>query len=189
VPVLSLDVEADQFLNTAIDALSRGDDWRSALSQLPVPAYTTDSSGAVTYWNQACVDFAGREPRLGKDRWCVTWELYTTTGERLPHDSCPMAQAIQQKKPIRGCIAIALRPDGSRRAFKAYPTPFFDEVGRLDGAVNLLIDVTNEQSSELADQASRCRRLARATHDGQAAAILSQMANDYSASASALSRE
>jgi PAS domain S-box-containing protein len=179
-------IEPETYVRTAVDALSAGDGWRAALDQLPIPVYTTDASGAVTHWNQACVDFAGREPQLGSDRWCVTWELYTTTGERLPHESCPMAQAIQQEKPIRGSIAIALRPDGSRRAFKAYPTPLFDELGRLDGAVNLLIDVTDEQSCELADQASRCRRLAKATHDPQASQILGSMAKGYARTASSL---
>jgi len=106
VPVNSLDVDADQYLTTAIEALSQGDDWQTALSQLPIPVYTTDASGAVTYWNQACVDFAGREPQLGQDRWCVTWELYTTTGERLPHDSCPMAEAIQHLFSVNKVHAI-----------------------------------------------------------------------------------
>ena len=76
----------------------------------------------MTYWNHACVEFAGREPQLGQDRWCVTWKLYTTTGEPLPHDKCPMAQTQSASSgPIRDAIAIAERPDGSRVAFG--PTP------------------------------------------------------------------
>jgi PAS domain-containing protein len=60
---------AEQFLTTALAAIQGGDDWRPALDSLPVPIYTTDPDGAVTYWNQACVDFAGRVPQLGEDRW------------------------------------------------------------------------------------------------------------------------
>ena len=70
-----------------------------------MPIYLTDAEGAVTYWNQACVEFAGRGPQLGEDRWCVTWRLYTTTGERLPHDQCPMAEAIRDQREVRGKIA------------------------------------------------------------------------------------
>ena len=98
--------------------------------------------GNVTYWNRACVDFAGREPQLGQDRWCVTWKLYTMAGEPLAHDACPMAVAIKQQRIVRDAVAIAERPDGSRRAFTPYPTPLFDEDGALKGAVNMLIDVT-----------------------------------------------
>ena len=68
---------AEQFLTTALTAIQRSDDWKAALDALPVPVYVTDSAGGVTYWNQACVDFAGRVPQLGEDRWCVTWQLYT----------------------------------------------------------------------------------------------------------------
>jgi hypothetical protein len=79
-----------------------------------------------------------------------------------------------------------MRPDGSRRAFVPYPTPLFDSDGQLTGAVNLLIDVTHEQATELADQAARCRRLARATTDSQASAILGGMAQEYAATAATL---
>lgn len=175
-----------QLLDTALDALGNGDDWKSVLDELPVPVYTTDPDGAVTYWNQACVDFAGREPQLGADRWCVTWQLYTMQGEFLPHEQCPMAEAIKSGKPVRGKVAIARRPDGSRVAFTPYPTPFFDADNNLKGAVNMLIDISHEQAESLAQQAARCRRLARATHDEQASEILASMAKEYAATASSL---
>ena len=177
---------AQDYLDIALGALD-GDGERSALDALPVPVYTTDADGLVTYWNQACVDFAGREPELGSDRWCVTWHLYTPTGEHLPHESCPMATAIKERRPVRNAVAIAERPDGSRRAFTPYPTPLFDEGGALKGAVNLLIDITAEQASELERQASRCRRLAGATHDRATAEVLGAMADDYDRTVAGLS--
>ena len=181
-------LKAEDYLDAALHALAGGDVGASVLDQLPVPIYTTDATGAVTYWNRACVNFAGREPQLGADRWCVTWQLYTTNGERLPHDQCPMAQAILEQREIRGAVAIAMRPDGSRRAFTPYPTPIFDGDGKLTGAVNLLIDVTAEQASVLADQARRCRRLADATYDRQTSSVLSAMANEFARTAEQLSR-
>lgn len=149
------------------------------LDALPVPIYTTDADGAVTYWNRACAEFAGREPELGRDRWCVTWKIYTTTGEFLPHDQCPMAQAIQQQRVIRDEIAIAERPDGTRVAFRPYPTPLFNSDGSLAGAVNMLIDVTGEQSVALAEQASCCRRLADAVYNRETSGLLSSMAERF----------
>ena len=176
----------NELIDTALNALRTEDNWRAVLDDFPLPVYTTDADGAVTYWNQACADMAGRQPELGKDRWCVTWQLYTITGERLDHSECPMAEAIREKREIRDKIVIAARPDGTRRAFRPYPTPWFDETGNLAGAVNLLVDVTDEQASALSDQAARCRRLSRATTDAQAAEILSAMASDYAATAVAL---
>ena len=178
----------EQFLKTAVDALATDGDWRAALDELPVPIYTTDDEGAVTYWNQACVELAGRVPQLGQDRWCVTWRIYSTHGEPMPHDQCPMADAIRQRQEVRGKVAIALRPDGSRVAFRPYPTPLFDRDGSFTGAVNMLIDVSDEQVDALTAQAEKCRRLAGATYNREMSQILSDMAEGYGRIADELSR-
>jgi PAS domain S-box-containing protein len=176
----------EQYLDTALDALSSEADWRPVLDELPVPIYVTDAEGAVTYWNRACVGFAGRQPQLGKDRWCVTWKIYGTTGEFMPHDQCPMAQAIRQKRTIRDCVAVALRPDGSRVAFRPYPTPLFNAQGKLTGAVNMLVDVTDEQTASLQEQADRCRRLAGALYTRESCIVLEKMAEGYERAAAGL---
>lgn len=176
-----------QYLDHALQALSSDiDNFRPALDALPVPVYLTDAQGFVTYWNQACVAFAGRQPELGKDRWCVTWQIYTPADEPLPHDRCPMAVAVKEKRAVRDEVAIAIRPDGSRRAFLPYPTPLFGDDGELQGAVNLLIDVSQEQISVLTDQALRCNRLASAVCDKATAEMLREMARGYERNAAAL---
>jgi|SRR5579884_2982817 len=177
----------EQFLETAVSALSEVAEWRSVLDELPVPIYVTDPEGAVTYWNEACISLAGRVPQLGQDRWCVTWQIYTTNGERMPHDQCPMADAIRSREEVRGKVAIALRPDGSRVAFRPYPTPLFDREGRFSGAINMLIDVSDEQIDALSDQAERCRRLADATFNREVSEMLGSMAEGYERAAGELS--
>jgi PAS domain-containing protein len=184
-----LNPQADHYLSQLLTAVA---DYPAksteALDAIPVPVYMTDITGAVTYWNAACVQFAGRQPELGRDRWCVTWRLYTMTGEPLPHEVCPMALAIRRREPRRGDVAIALRPDGSRRAFNPYPVPLFGEDGELTGAVNMLIDVTEEQAETLASQSARCRRLAAAIDDRQASSVLKAMAEGYDTTARELSK-
>ena len=178
--------DPQEFLDRAVDALLRDGDWRTVLDALPAPVYVTDTEGAVTYWNNACVDFAGREPQLGQDRWCVTWKIYSTAGEPVPHDQCPMADAIRTRKNVRDSIAIALRPDGSRRAFRPYPTPLFDKDGTFTGAVNMLVDVTEEQTVALSDEAARCRRMAEAMYDRAMRDMLTAMASGFERTASEL---
>jgi PAS domain S-box-containing protein len=168
--------DPQEYLDTALAALSTVADWRDVLDDLPVPIYVTDTEGSVTYWNRACVQLAGRVPQLGRDRWCVTWKIYTTAGEFMPHDECPMAQAIREQRVVRDEVAIAERPDGSRVAFRPYPTPLLDAVGKLTGAVNMLVVVTDEQSEALHEQASRCRRLASALYSRESIIVLEQMA-------------
>ena len=65
----------------AIEAVQKGEDTLlSALDQLPAAIYVTDPDGLITYYNPACINFAGRVPTVGSDRWCVTWKLYTDEG-------------------------------------------------------------------------------------------------------------
>ncbi len=176
----------EQILSAALDALSTEPDWKSVLDTFPVPIYTTDPEGALTYWNCACVEFAGREPELGRDQWCISWKMYTTAGEFMPHEECPMAEAIRKKQVVRDVVAIAERPDGTRRAFRPYPTPLFDETGSMIGALNVLMDVTEEQSEALHEEAARCRRLACATYNRQTATFLSTIADGFERTANEL---
>jgi PAS domain S-box-containing protein len=181
-------VVADEILQTALDVVGMGDDaLHAALDELPAAIYVTDTEGVVTYFNPACIDFAGRTPVLGQDRWCVTWKLFTDEGEFLPHDECPMAVAIKTKFPVRGVTAVAERPDGTRVNFRPYPTPVIGEDGELRGAVNMLIDVTDSRQAEfLRSQARKCRRLAASVSDNQTADTLSLMASEYDEKARSL---
>ncbi|TGP85994.1 MULTISPECIES: PAS domain S-box protein [unclassified Mesorhizobium] len=122
--------------------------YHQILDALPVAIYTTDAHGTITYYNRAASNLAGREPEIGKDKWCVTFKLFTLDGKELPHDECPMAIALQENRPVYGQQAVAQRPDGSFFPFQPYPTPIQDETGNLIGAVNMLLDVTDRQRAE-----------------------------------------
>ena len=160
----------------------------AALDDLPAAIYVTDLNGVIIYYNPACIAFAGRIPTVGQDRWCVTWKLYTEAGAFMPHDECPMAEAILKKVPIRGISAIAERPDGTRLNFLPFPTPLFDSRGQFTGAVNMLIDVTTQKRiATLRTQALRCRRLAISVDDQKTASTLQSLATEYEAEAKKLS--
>jgi PAS domain S-box-containing protein len=121
--------------------------FQQLLQALPAAVYTTDSEGRITFYNEAAAEFAGRRPELG-EFWCVTWRLYNADGSRLPHEECPMAVALKENRPVRGAEAIAERPDGTRRWFAPYPTPLRDSAGRLSGAINMLVDITERKDAE-----------------------------------------
>jgi PAS domain S-box-containing protein len=120
---------------------------RDLLEALPAAVYTTDATGRITFFNQAAVEMSGRTPEVG-DMWCVTWRLYNSDGTPLPHDQCPMAVALKENRPIRGVEAIAERPDGTRIPFIPYPTPLHDAEGKLIGAINMLVDITERKHAE-----------------------------------------
>ncbi|RWL42178.1 MAG: PAS domain S-box protein [Mesorhizobium sp.] len=122
--------------------------YHQILEALPVAIYTTDNEGTITYYNRVAAELAGREPEIGKDKWCVTFKLFTPDGKPLPHDECPMAIALKENRPVRGQQAVAQRPDGSFFPFLPYPTPIQDEDGNLTGAVNMLLDLTDRHRLE-----------------------------------------
>src|SRR3984893_16910343 len=122
--------------------------FRDLLEALPTAIYTTDANGRITFFNQAAVEFSGRTPETGSDQWCVTWRLYWPDGRPMAHDQCPMARALKEDRSIRGEEAIAERPDGTRVPFMPYPTPLHDAEGRLIGAVNMLVDLTDRKKAE-----------------------------------------
>jgi PAS domain S-box-containing protein len=129
--------------------ISRSDSllFRRILDHLPAAIYTTDQVGRITYYNQAAVALWGRRPELGEE-WCGSWKLYYPDGSPLPHDHCPMAIAIKEERSVRGAEALAERPDGSRVPFIPYPTPLFSEAGKLIGAVNVLVDISDRKRAE-----------------------------------------
>ncbi|HJR22700.1 MAG TPA: PAS domain-containing protein [Dongiaceae bacterium] len=122
--------------------------FREMIDALPTAIYTTDAEGRITHFNPAAAAFAGRVPKLGTDEWCVTWKLYHPDGTPMPHDQCPMALALRMGRPILGAEAIAERPDGTRVWFTPYPTPLRDDAGRIVGAINMLVDITERKRGE-----------------------------------------
>jgi PAS domain S-box-containing protein len=122
--------------------------FRAMIDVLPAAIYTTDANGKITHFNPACIEFAGRTPQLGSDYWCVSWKLFYPDGRPMPHDQCPMAIALKERRAIRGAEGIAERPDGTRVCFMPHPTPLFDDAGELIGGINMLVDITERKAAE-----------------------------------------
>lgn len=123
-------------------------DCRQILEAVPAAIYATDSDGRITFCNRTAVEMLGRIPDLSNDRWCVSWRMYRSDGTPLPHDECPMAIALKERKTVRGVEVIVERPDGSRAYVMPYPTPIFDSDGTLKGGVNFVLDISERRRVE-----------------------------------------
>ncbi len=117
------------------------------LAAIPAAIYTTDEKGHITYYNEAAVELAGRQPVIGSDE-SATWKLFRPDGRPLPHDESPMSVALREGRPIRNAEAVAERPDGTRVPFIPYPTPLRDEGGAVVGAINMLVDISERKQAE-----------------------------------------
>jgi PAS domain S-box-containing protein len=121
---------------------------RQIIDAPPAAIYTTDAEGRVTHFNPAAVEFAGRVPQPGSDRWCVTWKLFYPDGTPLPLEQCPMALALREGRITEGGEFLAERPDGTRVWFTPYPKLVHDSAGRIIGGINMLVDITARKQAE-----------------------------------------
>ncbi len=138
-----------EILHSAVEAFRKREvGYRDILEDLPVPVYTTDTDGRITYFNKACIIFSGRTPVLGDDQWCVSWKLHSADGKPLPHCECPTALALREGRPLHGIEAVAERPDGTRIDFAAFPTPILAADGECLGAVCMLVEITEQKRAQ-----------------------------------------
>jgi PAS domain S-box-containing protein len=129
--------------------------YHQVVRNLPAAVYVTDANGHVNLFNEAAEVLWGRKAELGKDLWCSSHKMFNLDGSALPLEECPMAVTLKTGRPIRGQEIIVERPDGTRRNVLPYPEPLLDSSGRIVGAINMLMDITESKRSEEA-----ARRLA-----------------------------
>ncbi|HEX6815261.1 MAG TPA: ATP-binding protein [Gemmatimonadaceae bacterium] len=144
--------------------------FRRLLEKLPAGAYTCDAQGLITYYNERAVELWGRAPALHDpaDRFCGSFKLFSPDGAPIPHDTCWMALALRNDRPYDGCEILIERADGDRRAALAHANPIHDDDGRLVGAVNVLVDITDRKRAENAvNDANRAKSefLAAMSHE------------------------
>jgi PAS domain S-box-containing protein len=152
-------------------ALLKGElEFRRLLEKLPAGAYTCDPEGLITYFNQQAVQLWGRAPKLNDpiDRFCGSFKLLSPDGSPIAHDQCWMALALKMDRGYNKREIVIERPDGQRFTALAHANPIHDESGKLIGAVNVLVDISDRKRAEEAlseiREAER-RRIARDLHD------------------------
>jgi PAS domain S-box-containing protein len=126
--------------------------YRQLVDLLPVAVYTVDAKGFLTLFNRQAVQLFGREPQLGKDRWCGSYRLYHADGSPVSQEECPLAAELREGPCVQPCAQgdeiIIERPDGSRSWVMPVPQQLRDASGKLIGAIYVLIDLTERKVAE-----------------------------------------
>ena len=68
----------------------------------------------------------------------------------MPHNECWMVLSLKTGKEYNGVEVVIERPDGTRRTGLAHVSPFFDDAGILEGAINIVVDITDRKEAERA---------------------------------------
>lgn len=127
----------------------REDQYRMLIQNLPVAVYTCDEFGYIQLYNKAAIELWGRKPVPGNEQWCGSWKSFTPDYEEITKEFSSMAIALKAQKAIYGDAVIMQQPNGKFRHVLPCPTPLFDDKGKLTGAVNVLIDITEAKEKDL----------------------------------------
>lgn len=122
--------------------------YKQIIQNLPGAFYICDAQGIIKFYNKTAADLWGRTPIIGQDMWCGSLKMFHPDGQPMALDVCPMAIALKEERPVYNAEIIVERPDGIRRNILPHPQPIFDAKGKLAGAFNILMDITERKNAE-----------------------------------------
>jgi len=142
--------------------------YRELIENLPVATYSCDAAGHILIYNKAAAILWGQEPEIEKDLWCGSWKIYSKNGNPLPVDLSPMAIALKEGRKITDQKIIVERPNGDKLNVVLYSVPFIDSLGRVTGAVNVLIDITARKKAKqlLKESEIKYRQIVETAQEG-----------------------
>jgi PAS domain S-box-containing protein len=121
--------------------------YKDLIRMMPVATYLCDTDGYIMLYNDAAAKLWGREPEIGKDLWCGSWKIFTPDGAPINLSDCPMALTLKEKQPVVGFNIIVEQPGGKRFHVRPHPHPVYDDQGVMRGAINVLVDLTDQLKS------------------------------------------
>lgn len=121
---------------------------RDLLESLPVAVFTCDKNGFIDFFNKAAVDLWGKEPVIGKTQWCGSLHATLLDGTFLTAENNPMALAIKNGAVKWNEEIIMTCQDGATRVVMPHTQLITNEAGEISGAVNMLLDITEQKKAK-----------------------------------------
>jgi CheY-like chemotaxis protein len=111
--------------------------------------FICDEMGYIKMYNLAAAILWGREAKIGTDMYCGSLKIVDDNGNTLPQEKYPMAITLKEGKFIYDTEIIIQRPDGNFRNILHSSSPMFNADGKFIGAVNMQIDITENEDIKM----------------------------------------
>ncbi len=134
---------------------------------LPIGLWFADSNGRLERGNKAGIKIWGSEPKVGIESYGVFKARRLPEGKEIEADDWALAHAIRDKKTTLDEMLEIECFDGSKKIILNYVAPIIDENEKVQGAVVVNNDITEQMKAEeaLRESESHFRTLA---NSGQA---------------------
>ena len=134
--------------------------FRALFDLVPVGVYCCDARGRILAFNRRAAQMWGRSPVLGDpgERYCGSVRLYLPDGTCLPHKRCPMARVLSGRLAAAKDLEVVIeRSDGSRITGIVNIVPLKNKRGKIVGAINCIVDITERRKTEDALRSARAQ--------------------------------
>ena len=139
----------------ALGAMLRASD--GILDILPVATFVCDARGTILQYNRRAVEIWGEEPRTGQRHEDFTRGARYCEIDGTPLKRSMLAEVLASGTPLRDAELQVVRMDGRRVFVSVNIDPLHDAQGKLVGAVNCFLDITERHHINAALEASRLR--------------------------------
>ena len=139
----------------ALGAMLRASD--GILDILPVATFVCDARGTILQYNRRAVEIWGEEPRPGQRHEDFTRGARYCEIDGTPLKRSMLAEVLASGTPLRDAELQVVRMDGRRVFVSVNIDPLHDAQGKLVGAVNCFLDITERHHINAALEASRLR--------------------------------
>jgi PAS domain-containing protein len=111
---------------------------RGLASSIATPMFVVDPDGNLVYFNEPAEEILGttyaEEGEMAPEEWGTAFKPHDMeTGEELPLESLPLAQALAERKPAHKAMGITGR-DGVRRPIAVTAFPLWARTDEFVGA-------------------------------------------------------
>ncbi len=144
---------------SALSAMLRASD--GILDMLPIATFICDVRGTILQYNKHAVDIWGRAPAPGQTHAAFTAQATYTYLDGTPVERPLLTQVLETGVPMRDAERMVVRSDGRELIVSINIDPLRDAKGRVVGAVNCFLDITDRKSMDAALEQSRLRALER----------------------------